>query len=456
MAPVRCLVVGEGQLRLGFLDLHQLAELGGLHRFALADRLRVRFEEAERLVRVVGVAGEDPGPRLGQDPPNQASGLLELLRQALDLELREPHCTDRACRDVLHGAVGLPYHRSGVSHELPVERAHARLHQILARPPAQLHDREDSAGHAPRPIAQRHDAVGHCGAEPLQRPGQHADAIRQEGAVGRIVDVRLDHGRVDAQPPPAHDAPLAGDHHQARQKRLQRRAVEDLGEPDQGLRVGDAFALDAAEGSVDEVGPDLALALVKASVEQMREHKHPEDDGGRGPGPAATLTERMAPAERLHHHVEQALVLQLGADTPKHGVPQLLAVGQQHLDKAPLGVCETNHEVSGGSEEREPGCLVIASTDISHDHHPTRRMESTKMRMRPSFGPGHPPLGRPNGVSSAPESACPERQTCSVGRRPTGVRARHPVAWMAGRRETEALKPIDDAVGRDGERVAGP
>jgi len=27
---------------------------------------------------------------------------------------------------------------------------------------------------------------------------------------------------------------------------------------------------------------------------------------------------------------------------------------------------------------------------------------------------------------------------------------------MAGRRETEALKPIDEAVNKDGERVAGP
>jgi hypothetical protein len=33
--------------------------------------------------------------------------------------------------------------------------------------------------------------------------------------------------------------------------------VDDLGEPD--LRVRDPFVLDAAEGSIDEVGPDLSL-----------------------------------------------------------------------------------------------------------------------------------------------------------------------------------------------------
>src|SRR2546427_11874743 len=44
------------------------------------------------------------------------------------------------------------------------------------------------------------------------------------------------------------------------------------------------------------------------------------------------------------------------------------------------------------------------------------------------------------------------RQTCSVGGSPTGATARRPVAWMAGRRETQALKPIDETIGRMGAR----
>ncbi len=35
---------------------------------------------------------------------------------------------------------------------------------------------------------------------------------------------------------------------------------------------------------------------------------------------------------------------------------------------------------------------------------------------------------------------------CSVGDSPTGVRVRSPVAWIAGGRETELLKPIDKAI----------
>ncbi len=42
------------------------------------------------------------------------------------------------------------------------------------------------------------------------------------------------------------------------------------------------------------------------------------------------------------------------------------------------------------------------------------------------------------------------------GRQSLRGKSQSPVAWMAGRRETNDLKPIDKAVLRDGERVAGP
>jgi hypothetical protein len=37
---------------------------------------------------------------------------------------------------------------------------------------------------------------------------------------------------------------------------------------------------------------------------------------------------------------------------------------------------------------------------------------------------------------------------CSAGVSPAGARASSPVAWMAGRRETDVLEPIDKALGR--------
>jgi len=45
---------------------------------------------------------------------------------------------------------------------------------------------------------------------------------------------------------------------------------------------------------------------------------------------------------------------------------------------------------------------------------------------------------------------------CLVGDNPTKVKSQSLVAWIAGRRETESLKPIDKAIFKDGERVIGP
>jgi len=43
-------------------------------------------------------------------------------------------------------------------------------------------------------------------------------------------------------------------------------------------------------------------------------------------------------------------------------------------------------------------------------------------------------------------SCVQRRRTRSAGVSPAGARARGPVAWMAGPRETDALKPIDTAI----------
>jgi hypothetical protein len=67
------------------------------------------------------------------------------------------------------------------------------------------------------------------------------------------------------------------------------------------------------------------------------------------------------------------------------------------------------------------------------------------------------PTGRPppprGGAGGAQRRRAPGRvsritRMCSAGASPAGVTARHPVAWMAGGRGTNLLKPIDEAVRR--------
>ena len=53
------------------------------------------------------------------------------------------------------------------------------------------------------------------------------------------------------------------------------------------------------------------------------------------------------------------------------------------------------------------------------------------------------PLESPVPEIGTPGCASSERLACSAGDSPAGVRIRSPVAWIAGKRETEFLKPID-------------
>src|SRR6266849_6684299 len=60
--------------------------------------------------------------------------------------------------------------------------------------------------------------------------------------------------------------------------------------------------------------------------------------------------------------------------------------------------------------------------------------------------PDDPAVGAAAGGSG--DCVSRERQVRLAGASPAGARARRPVAWIAGWRETETLKPIDKAIER--------
>src|SRR5207249_2642504 len=106
-------VIGD-ELSLGLLDLHQPPELRGLGQLALADDVRVRLEQTDDLTRIVRVAAEHAGPRLGQHMPDEVDRRGQVAGGAL---------TARSC----HCALGLAHHRARDAHESLVEDLHFRL-----------------------------------------------------------------------------------------------------------------------------------------------------------------------------------------------------------------------------------------------------------------------------------------------------------------------------------------
>ena len=64
---------------------------------------------------------------------------------------------------------------------------------------------------------------------------------------------------------------------------------------DQRLGIRDPFAVNAAEGAIDQAAPDFALALGEAPVIEVLEDQHPEDDDDGRAEPAARRTQGRRP-----------------------------------------------------------------------------------------------------------------------------------------------------------------
>jgi len=117
---------------------------------------------------------------------------------------------------------------------------------------------------------------------------------------------------------------------------------------------------------------------------------------------------------------------------------------------------------------RETVCTVVHQRTASLDSergkddgsevHEGRRQ--TVRRELNSQSTGRPrlklPAFQPDWRKSAVRKRVQEKLVCSVGDRPTKVKVRSLVAWIAERREIEFLMPIDKAIFQDGEQVIGP
>ena len=76
----RAHLVVRDELRLGLLNLHQLAELGQLGRLPFADGLRMGLEDTQHFIAVMRVPSEHAGPGLSSDPLDQRHGVRKRWR----------------------------------------------------------------------------------------------------------------------------------------------------------------------------------------------------------------------------------------------------------------------------------------------------------------------------------------------------------------------------------------
>jgi hypothetical protein len=250
-------------------------------------------------------------------------------------------------RQLGYRGVGVAQHRPRDTQQALVERLHAGLALFargLGRPAPHRATALSDLEHPARDAAL---AIPDAMAQAVHGPRQDADAIGQERAVRRIVDVGLDHRGVDAQPPAADDAPLTAQGHEPSQHVLEHGVIEQLRQAHQRLGVGHPFAIDPTEGSIHQAAPHLALALGKAPVAQMLQDEEAQDHRGRGAQSPAPPTVRVARPERGRHTIDQGLVVEDRVDAPKGRIPELVAVREEDLDEAALPVRPPHHGAPG-------------------------------------------------------------------------------------------------------------
>ena len=167
-------------------------------------------------------------------------------------------------------ALRLPHHPAGRTQQLAVgavEFVPARL-GLGARRPGNL---QSPQFHAAAAVAQ---FGANCAGNPgdlLHDAGQHPHAVAQQAGVGRVVDVGLHHGGIDAHFAPLDHPFVLGDGHDSLVKLSDHLWPERHAPAAHRLGVGHLGAAHPSEVAVHQIGAHFALQRLIAPVADVLE-----------------------------------------------------------------------------------------------------------------------------------------------------------------------------------------
>ena len=205
---------------------------------------------------------------------------------------------------------------------------------------------QNPALHASTSIPQRGPGITHDGGDPLHRTRQNPHPISQQTAVGRIVDIGFDDGRVDAHLATLEDLLLLRDcddpfvevcNHLWSQRKCP--FVHD------GI-VWNLTAADTGEGTVHQVGAYFALHHFIAPVPDVLKQEQPQNDFCRRAPPAPGSTLGASLGQGFVHSGQQLIIVQ---NLVRGTHPVFPQVGDflvnQAFGEAELGAAGLNHGV---------------------------------------------------------------------------------------------------------------
>ena len=288
----------------------------------------------------MGIPTKEARARLGHHPLDEWPHLLQVRLRAMQGRL---HLWARGAHALAHTANHpgrIAQDRARRGHQLAIALDHGRpglrRSGFVADGQHAAHHTPPSVAHVPRGIAHGRTGALHC-------PREHAHAVLQQGAVGRIVHIRRYDRGVDAKSTAVRDPGTLGHLDHLSMQLLDDLRAESPRDFQNRLRVGDLARIDARKRAVHEIGADLMLQIVVTPVEQMLQDQHPDDHLRRCARTTATPTLRPSCFERLGDDLKHGLVLEQCVDLAQPVGPQFVPIGQQNFEQTPLALSALNH-----------------------------------------------------------------------------------------------------------------
>src|SRR5215469_18964629 len=110
------------------------------------------------------------------------------------------------------------------------------------------------------------------GGNARQAAAEHADAVAQQTAVGRVMNVALDDRRVCSESAALGNVPFAGYLDYALMNLFGDRRTEQGEQATEGAEVGRGLGVVVGEAAVDQVAAQFAFQIAEAPAFQVLEH----------------------------------------------------------------------------------------------------------------------------------------------------------------------------------------
>jgi len=149
---------------------------------------------------------------------------------------------------------------------------------------------------------------------------EHAHPVVEQCAVGRVMDVSLDHRPIDAELAPARHLERASQADDVIQQLVQRLRPDEIGPPEERGITRHRLEVETAELAQHQTVADPPLSLCVAPAVEMLDDQQTQDDLNRRRGPSINQRPREAPSQIGLDLLEERVIIEQGVETRQDGL----------------------------------------------------------------------------------------------------------------------------------------